>query len=282
MMSLDEIKELNNKWQKDKNIAYEYNGTELQTLNGEHIGVDLMLSDEGLELQICKVIGFNNQNEKMWETFALENIDINKFKTDYELSKYLEYIVDIYEKRIKNDIDEEGFVINRKMAQSINGMIYKGIYVQYLEDTNTLIFTIHNEYNTYNDSDDIDTIVYRNYTQKEIEKHIDSLVNNLIKEKKVKKIYHLKNTYNDYDEYTTDENKIIMIYIDEMAQCCENNLTLNNFGKYEYDNASGWLNQIMLLCGKYNRGEIDINEIIEQLNKEHFWSIEVYIKESEK
>lgn len=282
MMSLDEIKELNNKWQKDKNIAYEYNGTELQTLNGEHIGVDLMLSDEGLELQVCKVIGFNNQDEKMWETFALENIDINKFKTDYELSKYLEYIVDIYEKRIQNDIDEEGFVINRKMAQSINGMIYKGIYVQYLEDTNTLIFTIHNEYNTYNDSDDIDTIVYRNYTQKEIEKHIDSLVNNLIKEKKVKKIYHLKNTYNDYDEYTTDENKIIMIYIDEMAQCCENNLTLNNFGKYEYDNASGWLNQIMLLCGKYNRGEIDINEIIEQLNKEHFWSIEVYIKESEK
>lgn len=102
MMSLDEIKELNNKWQKDKNIAYEYNGTELQTLNGEHIGVDLMLSDEGLELQICKVIGFNNQNEKMWETFALESIDIDKINSDNELENYLQERIDEYENEIKN------------------------------------------------------------------------------------------------------------------------------------------------------------------------------------
>ena len=124
----------------------------------------------------------------------------------------------------------------------------------------------------------LDYLVFRNYTKEDIKKHIDSLVNNLIRENKVKKVYHLKNTYNDHDEYTTDENKIIMIYVDEMAQCCENNLTLNNFDKYEYDNAIGWLNQIMVLCGKYNKGEINIDEIIEQLNKEHFWSIEVEIK----
>jgi len=102
-MSLDEIKELNNKWQKDKNIAYEYNGTELQTLNGEHIGVDLMLSDEGLELQVCKVIGFNNQNEKMWETFAIESIDIDKINSDNELENYLQERIDEYETEIKND-----------------------------------------------------------------------------------------------------------------------------------------------------------------------------------
>lgn len=43
----------------------------------------------------------------------------------------------------------------------------------------------------------------------------------------------------------------------------------------------GWLNQIMLLCGKYNRDEVDINEIIKELNKEHNWSIEIEIKRGE-
>lgn len=283
MMSLDEIKELNNKWQKDKNIAYEYNGTELQTLNGEHIGVDLMLSDEGLELQVCKVIGFNNQNEKMWETFALESIDIDKINSDNELENYLQERIDEYENEIKNDIDEEGFVINRELANKIGGLEYKGIYIQYLYDTNTMLFTIDNEYKSFNDSDDIDCIIYRNETIDEIKKYVDNLVNNLIKEKKVKKIYHLKNTYNDHDEYTTDENKIIMIYIDEMAQCVDNHLTTNNFGDYEYKNATGWLYEIMKTCGKYNRNQINIDEIINNLNKEHNWCIETCIKkESEK
>lgn len=280
MMTLEEIKKLNKQFIEDNCIATKYYGTELLTKNGKHIGVDLMLSDEGLELQISKVIAVNME-DKMWETFAFEDININKFENDYELDKYLEYIIDIYEHRFKDDIDEEGFVINREVAKSIGGMIYKGIYVQYLEDTNTLIFTIHNEDNTYDDSDDIDTIVYRNYTQKEIEKHIDSLINTLIREEKVEKIYHLKNTYNDHDEYTTDENKILMIYIDELAQCVDNHLTTNNFGEYEYKNATGWLYEIMILCGKYNRGEININEIIEKLNKEHNWCIEVEIKRGE-
>ena len=77
MMSLKDIKELNNKFKKNKEIAYKYDGTELRTLNGEHIGLDLMLSDEGLELQICKVNEINyteNGKEKIWETFAFEEI----------------------------------------------------------------------------------------------------------------------------------------------------------------------------------------------------------------
>lgn len=181
MMSLKDIKELNNKFKKNKEIAYKYDGTELRTLNGEHIGLDLMLSDEGLELQICKVNEINytkNGKEKIWETFAFEEINIDKFETDYELDKYLEYIVDFYENRVKNDIDEEGFVINRDLAQSIDYMEYKGILVQYIYDTNTLIFSLANK-ETLNDSDDLDTIVYRNYTRRDIETKIDTLIKNL-------------------------------------------------------------------------------------------------------
>jgi hypothetical protein len=287
MMTLKEIQELNEEFKKNNNIAYDYNGTELQTLNGEHIGVDLMLSDEGLELQICKVSKINYkmqewenghiEEEKIWETFALESIDIDSIDSDEELEEYLQSRINYYEEQYKNDIDEEGFVINRSLANKIGGLEYKGIYVQYLYDTNTMVFTIDNKDKSFDDCDDIDCIVYRNETQSEIEKHIDNLVDDLIKRKKVEKVYHLKNTYNEHDEYTTDETKIIMIYIDEMAQCCENNISMN-IEKDEYESAKGWLYDIMLLCGKYNRGEIDINEIIEQLNKEHFWSIEVGLK----
>lgn len=281
MMSLKDLKDLNKQFKKDKKgIAFAYNGTPFRTLDKEHIGVDLMLSDEGFELQVSKVNNINytkNGLEKLWETFAFENINIDKFETEYELTKYLEYVVDIYENRVKNDIDEEGFVINRDLARDIDYMEYRGIQVHYLCDTNTLLFS-YIKNGDLNDEDDLDCLVFRNYTKDDIKKHIDSLANNLIRENKVEKVYHLKNTFNDHDEYTTDENKIIMIYIDEMTQCAENHLTLNNFGKYEYENASGWLNQIMVLCGKYNRGKINIDEIIEQLNKEHFWSIEVEIK----
>lgn len=281
-MTLKEIKELNDRFKKNEEDMSKFYGNELLSKDGKHIGVDLMLNDEGLELQVCRVIKTEydkNMNIiKYWETFAFEDINIDEINSDDELKNYLQERLEYYENQVKNDIDEEGFVINRNGANHINGMIYRGIYVQYLYDTNTLIFTIDNEDKSFDDSDDLDCIVYRNYSQFDIEKHIDTLIKNLIDEGKVGKVYHLKNTYNDHDEYTTDENKIIMILIDEMAQCCENNLTLNNFGKYEYENASGWLNQIMTLCGKYNRNEIDIDEVIKQLNKEHFWSIEMEIR----
>lgn len=182
MMSLKDIKELNNKFKKNKGIAYKYDGTELRTLNGEHIGLDLMLSDEGLELQICKVNKINytkNGKEKIWETFAFEEINIDKFETDEELDKYLEYVVDFYENRVKNDIDEEGFVINRDLARDIDYMEYKGILVQYVYDTNTLIFSLANK-EVLNDSDDLDIIVYRNYTQRYIEKYIDNNLQNFV------------------------------------------------------------------------------------------------------
>lgn len=92
----------------------------------------------------------------------------------------------------------------------------------------------------------------------------------------MKRLYHLHNDYGEFNEYTTDERKIIMIYIDEVAQCVENNL---GQGEEQKRYAEQWLEEIMVLCGKTIRNEVNINEIIKKLNAEHNWLIEVYNKE---
>lgn len=66
---------------------------------------------------------------------------------------------------------EEKFEINLDKAYQVDGLHYKGVKTQYLEDTNTLIFSRDKEY--LNDEDDLDTIIYRNYTVDEIKQHID-------------------------------------------------------------------------------------------------------------
>jgi len=66
---------------------------------------------------------------------------------------------------------EENFEINLEMAYQVDGLHYKGVKTQYLEDTNTLIFSRDKEY--LNDDDDLDTIIYRNYTVDEVKQHID-------------------------------------------------------------------------------------------------------------
>ena len=71
-----------------------------------------------------------------------------------------------------------------------------------------------------------------------------------------------------------------MIYIDEMAQCVENNISMN-IEEDEYKSANGWLYKIMMTCGAYSRNTLDINKVIEELNKEHNWLIEVYKKGDE-
>lgn len=91
-------------------------------------------------------------------------------------------IVDELDKIHDFDYDEEGFMINRNLAYTIDYMEYKGILVQYIYDTNTVLFTIKNDDNVYNDSDDIDTIVYRNYTKEDIKKYIDTELKEFIKE----------------------------------------------------------------------------------------------------
>ena len=87
------------------------------------------------------------------------------------------------------------------------------------------------------------------------------------------KLYHLQNSYGEFEEYTTNERKIIMIYIDEVLQRVEQDI-INDKNK----NVEKMLEEIMVLCGKDIKNEIDndtIDRLIEKLNKEHFWSISV-------
>lgn len=201
---------------------------------------------------------------------------------DYEnlLTRYTIVAVEIDNTKVRYDMEEK-FAINEKMANKINGMIYKGVEVEYVWDTNTILFhKAHKE--TLNDEDDFDCCVYRNYTEDYLANYIETQLNKFIddEERNNKTIYHLHNDYGEYNEYTTDENKIIMIYIDEMAQCVENNISMN-IEEDEYKSANGWLYKIMMTCGAYSRKTLDINKVIEELNKEHNWLIEVYKKGDE-
>lgn len=201
---------------------------------------------------------------------------------DYEdlLTRYTIVAVEIDNTKVRYDMEEK-FAINEKMANKINGMVYKGVEVEYVWDTNTILFhKAHKE--TLNDEDDFDCGVYRNYTDDYLANYIETQLNKFIddEERNNKTIYHLHNDYGEYNEYTTDENKIIMIYIDEMAQCVENNISMN-IEEDEYKSANGWLYKIMMTCGAYSRKTLDINKVIEELNKEHNWLIEVYKKGDE-
>lgn len=88
----------------------------------------------------------------------------------------------------------------------------------------------------------------------------------------MKKLYHLHNSFGEFDEYTTDESKIVMIYIDEVLQCAETNMINGNLKE-----AEKMLEDIMVLCGQNVENQIDENEIdklVEKLNREHYWLIE--------
>lgn len=97
----------------------------------------------------------------------------------------------------------------------------------------------------------------------------------------MKRLYHLHNDYGEFNEYTTDERKIIMIYIDEISQCVENNI-LSNTDEEHLRYAEKWLEEIMILCGADIKNEIDdnyIDELIKKLNKEHNWLIDFEVVE---
>ena len=66
---------------------------------------------------------------------------------------------------------EENFEINLEMAYKADNLHYKGVKTHYIEDTNTLIFSLDREES--NDADDLETIIYRNYTVNDIKLHID-------------------------------------------------------------------------------------------------------------
>ncbi len=89
----------------------------------------------------------------------------------------------------------------------------------------------------------------------------------------MKKMYHLVNDYNDHNEFTTDEEKIRKIYIDECLQCVDNNISENS-SKEEVKSARDWLYEGMTSLYNY-----DTEYFIKKLNSDHNWLIEVYIKE---
>lgn len=99
-------------------------------------------------------------------------------KTDNEDKIYIRYaifVVELEDENVRYD-EEEDFPINEELLKEVNGMIYKGIYVSYLVDTNTLLFTIYKENGEYDDYDDIDCMVFRNYDKAYIEEHIEKLL----------------------------------------------------------------------------------------------------------
>ena len=216
-----------------------------------------------------------DKDEKYEREIHIETENYEDFLTRYSI-----IVVEVEDENVRYDM-EENFPINDKLANKVNGMIYKGIEVEYIWDTNTIVFCRANQ-ESKTDENDFDTIVYRNYTEDYLANYIETQLNKFIddKERNNKTIYHLHNDFNEHNEYTTDENKILMIYIDEMAQCVDNNISLN-IEEDEYKSATSWLYKIMLTCGKYNRNELDINEVILELNKEHNWLIEVYKKGDE-
>lgn len=66
---------------------------------------------------------------------------------------------------------EEKFEIDLDLAEKVDYLHYKGIKTRYINDTNTLIFSKDNDID--NDDNDLDTIIYRNYTVDEVKKYIE-------------------------------------------------------------------------------------------------------------
>lgn len=88
-----------------------------------------------------------------------------------------------------------------------------------------------------------------------------------------KKLYHLKNNYNDYDEFTSDVEKIRKIYINECLQVLDNNI-YENSTKKEVENIRFWLYESMKAIYGYNA-----DYFVKELNEKHNWLIETYIEE---
>ena len=77
--------------------------------------------------------------------------------------------------------EDYGFPINDKLANEINGMVYKGIEVEYDYETNTIIYCKANQ-SSKSDENDYCTDIYRNYTKEYIENFIDENLQKYINE----------------------------------------------------------------------------------------------------
>lgn len=82
----------------------------------------------------------------------------------------------MYEKNGKYYDEDEHFEIDEEKAREIDGLEYKGIYVSYQYDTNTIIFSRYNEDYDFSDDDDLDTMIYRNYSEEDLREIIDNRI----------------------------------------------------------------------------------------------------------
>ena len=116
----------------------------------------------------------------LWEDINEQDEEENGVCTS--ITRELNSVEEELTKRGFNFDMEEGFPINYKLLKDINGIIYKGIYVWYDEDTNILMFTIYKENGEYNDSDDIGCMIYRNYDKEYVINYINNNFKEYIKE----------------------------------------------------------------------------------------------------
>lgn len=82
-----------------------------------------------------------------------------------------------------------------------------------------------------------------------------------------KYLYHLKNDFNDHNEFTSDDNKIRLLFVDECNQALRNNYE-------DIARIQQWSDEIMhAVCHNY-----DTNTLVHKLNKDHNWKIDIYVK----
>lgn len=102
---------------------------------------------------------------------------------DYEdfLTRYTIVIVEVEDINTRYD-EEENFPIDDELAQKISGMVYKGIEVEYVYDTNTIIYCKANQ-SSKRDEYDYACDIYRNYTEEYLKHFIDTELKKYIDEK---------------------------------------------------------------------------------------------------
>lgn len=177
---------------------------------------DALSEEEKQKYLDCIPENGNHMNSDLVKKFA------KKYDLDHDL---LYWVINIKDKKVEERKDpEEGFEINEDLAWECDSILYKNILTTYIEDTNTLLFTKYKgEDASYNDSDDIDTIVYRNQTPEEIKKYIDTnlisnklneSIDNIIKEEQeeinkindeIESLKHLQQAYRGENENYVQE-----------------------------------------------------------------------------
>lgn len=143
---------------------------------------------------------------------------------------------------------EENFEIDLDLAEKVDYLHYKGVKTRYLNDTNTLIFSKDNDID--NDDNDLDTIIYRNYTVDEVKKYIEYNFQKLM--------------YNElepiYSGYPTEDNyrKDLVSHIKNTKLGNMKNVSVKlEYALSPYD--------LIRLSNEYKKGNKEFNDKVEYL-----------------